>query len=37
MCKNMGQPGFDPTLKDRVWVIGCATHLGRPVFLPEPI
>ena len=28
---------FNPVLiqplKDRVWVIGCATHLGRPVFL----
>ena len=36
MCKNMGQPDFDPTLK-RPNMGHRATHLGRPVFLPEPI
>ena len=30
-------PVLTRPLKDRVRVIGCATHLGRPVFWPEPI
>ena len=36
MCKNTGQSGFDPTLKDRVRVIGCAIHLEQLFFYPNP-
>ena len=30
-------PVLTRPLKDRVWVISCATRLGRPVFWPKPI
>ena len=36
MCKNTGQFGLTQPFKDQVRVIGCATHLERSVFLPEP-